>query len=198
MRTFAKVLVLAVVALGAAACADRKEPAEKAMTRIENELNGIREDAQKYAHDQLQATEATAARMKADLDKQEYGSVLATLPEINQQLRVLHTTVEGGKSEAEAMVAAAQDEWNDLNTSVPPLVEKLQARVDELSKSRKYPKGMDKAKFEEAKTGFEALKTEWTEAGSQFASGAAADAVRKARNAKAKAEELMTQLEVKA
>ena len=57
---------------------------------------------------------------------------------------------------------------------------------------------MDKAKFEEAKTGFEALKTEWTEAGSQFASGAAADAVRKARNAKAKAEELMTQLEVKA
>src|SRR5262245_47321547 len=130
MRSLGTVLALIVVALGATACADRKEPAEKAMTRIENELNDIRADAQKYAADQLQATEATAARMKADLDKQEYGSVLATLPEINQQLRVLHTTVESGKSEAEAMVAAAQDEWNDLTSSVPPLGEKRQARVD--------------------------------------------------------------------
>jgi hypothetical protein len=44
------------------------------------------------------------------------------------------------------------------------------------------------------KTDFETLKTEWTEAGSQFASGMAADAVRKARSAKARGEEILVKL----
>ncbi|HEX5160503.1 MAG TPA: hypothetical protein VFV88_02210 [Steroidobacteraceae bacterium] len=197
MRTVGTVLVLAVLALGAA-CSSRKEPAEAAVTRIENELNGIRADAQKYAPDQLQTAETLAGQMKAALDKKDYGSVLGTLPQMNAELRTLHATVDSAKAEAEDLAAAARDEWNDLNASVPPLVEKLQARVNELSKSRKYPKGMDKAKFEEARTGFEALKSEWTEASSEFAAGEAGNAVRKARDAKAKAEELMTQLEVKA
>ena len=78
------------------------------------------------------------------------------------------------------------------------MVEKLQARVDQLAKSKKFPKGMDKAGFETAKTDFESLKTEWTEATSEFASGQAANAVRKARGAKARAEELITKLEVAA
>ena len=112
--------------------------------------------------------------------------------------RVVRGELGPSVTRTEDLAAAARDEWNDLNASVPPLVEKLQARVNELSKSRKYPKGMDKAKFEEAKTGFEALKSEWTEASSEFAAGEAGNAVRKARDAKAKAEELMTQLEVKA
>jgi hypothetical protein len=77
------------------------------------------------------------------------------------------------------------------------MVEKLQARVDQLSKTRRYPHGMDKAAFDSAKANFESLKTEWTEAGSEFASGQAASAVRKARSAKAKAEELINALEVK-
>jgi hypothetical protein len=110
----------------------------------------------------------------------------------------LKTAAAEAKADAEETLAAAQSEWTELTASVPPLVEKLQAKVDQLSKSRKYPKGMDKAGFEAAKSGFEALKTEWTEAGAEFASGQAANAVRKARNAKQKAEELMTQLEVQA
>jgi hypothetical protein len=56
---------------------------------------------------------------------------------------------------------------------------------------------MDTAAFDSAKANFESLTTEWTEAGSEFASGQAASAVRKARSAKAKAEELINALEVK-
>ena len=74
---------------------------------------------------------------------------------------------------------------------------KLQARVDELSKSRKYPKGMDKAAFETAKSSLETLKAEWTEATSEFSAGRGPDAVRKARDAKSKAELLVAQLEIK-
>ena len=42
----------------------------------------------------------------------------------------------------------------------------------------------------------EALRSRVAEAGAEFASGQAANAVRKARSAKAKAEELINQLEV--
>jgi hypothetical protein len=198
MSTLGKILLLAVVVLGAAACSPRKEPAEAAVTRIENELNGIRADAQKYAPDQLQAAEATANKMKEALAKEDYAGVIGRLPEVNAQLRSLHAATDSAKADAEATLAAAQSEWNDLNASVPPMVEKLQARVDQLSKSRKYPKGMDKAGFEAAKTSFEELKTEWTEAGTEFGAGQASNAVRKARSVKSKAEDLATRLEVTA
>ena len=117
-------------------------------------------------------------------------------PAVRSDLECAQIGDRDREDNAEEMLAAAQSEWNELSASVPPMVEKLQARVDQISKSRKYPKGMDKAGFEAAKSGFETLKTEWTEAGAEFASGQAADAVRKARGAKAKAEDLINQLEV--
>ena len=73
---------------------------------------------------------------------------------------------------------------------MPESVGKLQEKFDSFARSRKTPKGLDKASFETAKQEFEALKTSWTEAGSEYGSGMVADAVRKARAAKAKAAEL--------
>jgi len=195
MRTIGKVLVLAVVTL-MAACTSQKEPAENAVAKLEASLNSIRTDAQQYASEQLQTVEASVTRLKGDLAKKDYGAVLQTSPSVARDIESLKTATETAKSDAEAMLAAAQSEWNDLTASVPPMVEKLQTRVDQLAKTRKYPKGMDKAAFEAAKTSFETLKTEWTEAGAEFASGQAANAVRKGRGAKARAEGLINQLEV--
>jgi len=144
----------------------------------------------------LLATETSVDRLKANLAKQDYGAVVVGAPSVSAEVSALKETITEAKADAEATVAAAQAEWTDLNAKVPALVEKLQARVDQLAKTHKYPKGMDKAAFDAAKTGFEELKTEWTEASSEFASGEAASAVRKARAAKSKAEELVTQLEV--
>jgi len=196
MRNVGKLLVLAAVFM--AACTSQKEPAENAVARAEAALNSIRADAQQYAAEQLQTAEASVKGMKESLAKKDYGAVLRAAPSVNADLETLKSTTETAKSDAEAMVAAAQSEWNELNSSVPPMVEKLQARVDQLGKSRKYPKGMDKAGFEAAKSNFETIKSEWTEAAAEYTSGQAANAVRKGRGAKAKAEELMTQLEVQA
>jgi hypothetical protein len=179
-----------------AACTSQKEPAEQAAASIEASLNELRGDAQQFAAEQLQTAEASVNRLKAHLAKQDYSAVMQTAPSVRAELAALQTTVADAKANAEAVAAAAQAEWNELSAAVPPLVDKLQARVDQLSKSRKYPKGMDKSAFDAAKAGFETLKTEWTEAGAEFASGEAASAVRKARNAKVKAEELANQLEV--
>ena len=91
-------------------------------------------------------------------------------------------------------MAEAQEEWTDLSTKMPQMVDAIQSRVDILSKSKKLPKDLDKASFETVKTNLESLKAEWTEAGTEFASGAAAEAVRKARAAKAKGEEILAAL----
>lgn len=194
MRT--RGMLLALVAVMLAACSSQKEPAENAVARVVAALEEIRADAQTYASDQLQAVESSVSRLKANLDKQDYSSVVQGAPSVASEVEALKTTVAQAKADAEATLAAAQSEWTDLSASVPALVEKLQARVDQLTKSRKYPKGMDKAAFDTAKAGFETLKTEWTDATAEFDSGHPADAVRKARSAKAKAQELANQLEV--
>jgi len=190
--------ILALAATVLVACSSQKEPAENAVAKVDASLNEFRADAQQYAADQLQTVDASVKRLKDALANKNYRVVVSAAPSVTAEIDALKTSVAEAKQEAEATLAAAQSEWSDLSTSVPTLVEKLQARVDELSKSRKYPKGMDKAAFEAAKSGFESLKTEWTEAGSEFAAGQAANAVRKARSAKAKAEELINTLEVQA
>lgn len=190
------ILALAATAI-LAACANQKEPAENAVAKVEASLNEIRADAQKYTADQLQAVDTSVNRLKENLAKKDYRNVVVGAPAVASEVAALKDAVATAKADAEATLAAAQTEWNDLTASVPPMVEKLQARVDQIAKTRKFPKGMDKASFETAKTSFESLKTEWTEAASEFAAGQAADAVRKARNAKNKAEELINQLEAK-
>ena len=192
-----KLLAVAAVAL-LAACTSQKEPAEQTTASIEAGLNEIRADAQQYAAEQLQAADASVNRLKEHLARQDYSAVMQMAPAIRAELAALRTTVTEARADAESVAAAAQQEWDDLSAAVPPLVEKLQARVDQLSKTRKYPKGMDKAGFEAARSGFETLKTEWNEASAEFTSGQAASAVRKARSAKARAEELVNQLEVQA
>ena len=195
MRT-TRIIALAAAAI-LAACANQKEPAEQAVAKIDASLNEIRGVAQQYAADQLQAVDTSVTRLKDNLAKKDYRAVVVGAPSVQSEVDALKEQVATAKADAEATLAAAQTEWNDLTASVPPMVEKLQARVDQLSKTRRYPKGMDKAGFDSAKANFESLKNEWTEAGSEFASGQAASAVRKARSAKAKAEELITALEVK-
>jgi hypothetical protein len=197
MRMPAIIITLAAATL-LTACTSQKDPAEKAVAKIDASLEAIRNDAQVYAADQLLTTETSIDRLKANLAKQDYGAVVVGAPSVSAEVSALKEAVTEAKADAEATNAAAQAEWTDLNAKVPTLVEKLQARVDQLAKTHKYPKGMDKGAFDAAKTGFEELKTEWTEASSEFAAGQAASAVRKARSAKSKAEELATQLEVQA
>lgn len=201
MRTATRTLAYAAMALAITflgACSSQKEPAEHAVANLEASLNAIRADAQQYAAEQLKPVDDSVARLKANLANGDYGAVMQVAPSVAGDVEALKSTVATAKADAEATMAAAQSEWNDLSASVPPMVDKLQARLDQLAKTKKFPKGMDKTAFESAKTGFDALKSEWAEAGSEFTSGQAANAVRKARDVKAKAQDLIQKLEVPA
>jgi chromosome segregation ATPase len=191
----AKIFVaLTASALVLAACANQKEPAEKAVAQVESSLAEFRADAEKYAAEELKSVDESVTRLKNNLAKKDYSAVVTGAPSVQSAVTSLKDTVAKAKIDAEAVMAAAQAEWGELSASVPPLVEAIQSRVDTLSKSRKLPKNVDKATFETIKTDFETVKADWTAAASDFASGAAADAVRKARAARSKAEEIHAKL----
>ena len=192
MRMTNILAVLLAVAL--TACANQKEPAEKAVAQVEASLAQFRADAEQYATDELKGVDESITRLKEELANKNYKTVVMQTPTVASTVAALKDTVARKKAEAEEMLAAAQAEWTELNASVPEMVSKLQAKVDSLAKSRRMPKGLDKAGFEAAKQDFENLKSSWAEAGAEFSSGMAADAVRRARAAKAKAEELMQKL----
>lgn len=189
--------ILAVIATAAVlmtGCANQKEPAEKAVAQVEASLAQFKEDAEKYAADELKSAQESIDKLKAELAAKNYKAVVLQTPTVASTVASLKDTVAKKKTDAEEMLAAAQQEWSELNASVPEMVTKLQAKVDSLSRTRKLPKGLDKAGFEAAKQDFEALKSSWAEAGAEFGSGMVADAVRRARAAKAKGEELIQKL----
>jgi len=196
MRIAKMLVALAATTLMLAACASQKEPAEKAVAQVESSLAAFRADAEKYAAEELKGVDASVTKLKNNLAKKDYTSVVKSAPAVASSVNSLKQVVATKKADVEATMAAAQAEWTDLSTKVPQMVEAIQTRVDTLSKSRRLPKNLDKAGFETVKTDLEAMKTEWTEAGSEFAAGMAANAVRKARAAKATGDRILYKLEM--
>ena len=191
----AKVFVaLTAAALALSGCANHKDPAEKAIAQIESSLAEVRPDAEKYAPEDLKGLDESVATLKRGFGNKRYSEVLTAAPSVASAVTTLKETIAKAKADSEAILAAAQAEWTELNSKVPPLVDSIQGRVDSLTKSHKLPKDVDKAAFETIKTDFETVKTDWAAANREFTAGAAADAVRKGRTARAKAEEIHARL----
>jgi hypothetical protein len=197
MRSAKLFAILAAASLALAACANQKEPAERTFAKVESSLAEFHADAEKYASEELKDVDADVANMRKNLANQDYGAVVMNAPAVSGSIATLKQTVAQRKADAEQINAAAQTEWNDLSASVPKAVDTLQARVDQLSKTHKLPKGLDKAGFDAAKADFETMKTQWTQASAEFAEGKVADAVRMGRGIKSQSEDLMTRLEAK-
>src|SRR3954471_19329542 len=188
---------MAAATFGMFACTNQKEPAEKAVAQVESSFAEVRADAEKYAAEEFKDVNDSVENLKKNLARKDYGSVVRQAPPGNAAINTLKTTVEQRKADTEQMMAAATTEWNEITATVPGMVDSLQKRVDQLGKTHRYPKGLDKAGFDTAKTDFENLKTGWTSASSQFTEGKVAEALRKARAIKAQGEDLAKRLEAK-
>jgi hypothetical protein len=166
-----------------------KEPATNAVAQAEAALSGIRDEASKHASTELQAAEATLAKMKDDLANEDYRAVVQGVPPFNAQIKTLQETMVTNQT----LAAAAQNEWDTLNAEVPKTVEAIQVRVDALSGS-KLPKEITKETFETAKTELETMKATWAEATAAAGAGDTQLAADKGRTVQAKGEELKNQL----
>jgi len=181
-RNIAKYLALYSAAFLIAACANQMEPAKNALDNINATLAAASADAQQYVPDQLSGAQAKVAALTASFDKKDYAAVVAGAPAVLAEVNGLAGAAAAKKDE---ILKALGTEWRSLAASIPQSVTAVQTRIDELSKTKRVPKGIDLAA---AKSGLAYATSAWEKAQSAFKSGNASDAVPQARDAKSKLE----------
>ncbi|MBP1636538.1 MAG: hypothetical protein H6Q10_3112 [Acidobacteria bacterium] len=185
-RSFSLVVILAIAAL-ASGCS-QKAPAEAAITAAETAFTAVQDEAGKYLPDQAKAVSDAIAAAKDSVAKGEYKAALTAAQAIPAQITALGTAVAAKKAELTTA-------WNGLNESLPQVVKGIEDQIATLEKATKLPKGFDKAKLEEAKTGLAGLTAGWSEATTAFGAGNLTEALAKAEAVKASSAKVMELLQ---
>jgi hypothetical protein len=173
-------LTLCSVALLFAACVNQMEPAKNALDNINTTLSAVSADAQKYIPDQYAQAQGKVAALTASFEKKDYAAVIAGAPAVLTEVKGLAGAVADKKDE---MVKALGNEWRNLAASVPQSLTAVQARVDDLTKTKRVPKDVD---LGAAKSGLADANSAWGKAQDAFKSGNPEDAVSAAKDAQSK------------
>ncbi len=197
MKVSKMLLALAAATVLVTGCAKQREPAHDALEKIEKSLDDVKADAAKYAPDGLKGVESQLANLKKSFDDKQYENVLAGTPQLQKAVDSLRQAVDSGKAQAKAALAAAKTEWEGLSVDVKKQVDSIQARIDELSKSKRLPFGINKDEFEGSKSAFESMKAQWKDATSEYEKGDAVEASAKAKTAKGMGDQIYDQLKIK-
>lgn len=197
MKKYSVLVLAALSALLLFGCNTQKGPAEQALASAQAGLDAVRDEAQKYAPEQLGGVEGKLSELKGSFQKGDYAGVLAAAPGVTAALGSMKDGIATKKNEAMAALAKAKDDWGPASTAVPKMVEEITRHVETLSKTKKLPKGVSKDAVAAAKTGLDSLKSTWADATNASASGDYTTAMAKAEAVKAKGAEIMKSLGMK-
>ena len=173
-------LTLCSVAMLFVACVNQMEPAKNALDNINSTLNSVSADAQKYVPDQFTQAQGKVAALTASFEKKDYAAVIAGAPAVLAEVRGLPDAAAAKRDE---MVKELGNEWRSLAASVPQAISAVQSRIDDLSKTKRVPKGVD---LGAAKSGLADANSAWDKAQEAFKAGNPADAVTAAKDAQGK------------
>ena len=190
-KCFVLVAVLLAGLMMVVGCSRDKEPAEAAIKAAEAAVGTAKAEAAKYVPDQVKGVEDALKAAKDAFEKKEYTQALTAAKDLPAKAKDLATAAAAKKAELTKA-------WEDMAAGLPKMVEAIKSRVDILSKSKKLPANLDKAKFEGAKAGLAEITQTWTDADNAFKGGNITDALAKANTVKAKATEIMTTLGMQA
>jgi len=186
-KCFVLVAVLLAGLMMVVGCSRDKEPAEAAIKAAEAAVGTAKAEAAKYVPDQVKGVEDALKAAKDAFEKKEYTQALTAAKDIPAKAKDLAAAAAAKKAELTKA-------WEEMAGGLPKMVEAIKSRVDILSKSKKLPANLDKAKFEGAKAGLGEITQTWTDAENAYKGGNIADAIAKANAVKAKATEIMTTL----
>lgn len=190
-------LTAALSAVLIVACNQQKGQAEQAVASAEQALNATRDEAQKYAPEQLGGVEAQLGQMKDSYQRNDYAGTLAAAPAMMTAINGMKDAAAQKKTAAEAAASKAKDDWAATSTDVPKMVDEVSKRVETLSKTRHLPKGVTKENVTAAKGGLDQLKSTWSDATAAASSGDYTTAMSKADTVKAKTADMMKSLGMK-
>jgi predicted small secreted protein len=197
MKKHSVFLLAALAAVLLVACNTQKGPAEQAVASAQAALDAVRDDAQKYAPEQLGGVEAKLSDMKGAFEQGNYAGVLAAAPGLTSAIASLKDAAAAKKVEAEQALAKAKDDWGPASAAVPKMVDEIAKRVETLSKTKRLPKGVTKDAVAAAKTSLDTMKSTWADATNASSSGDYTTAMAKAQTVKDKAAEIMKSLDMK-
>lgn len=197
MKKHSVFLLAALAAVLLVGCNTQKGPAEQALASAQAALDAVRDDAQKYAPEQLGGVEAKLSDMKGAFQQGNYAGVLAAAPGLTTSIASLKDAAAAKKVEAEQALAKAKDDWGPASTAVPKMVEEIARRVETLSRTKKLPRGVTKDSLAAAKTAVDSMKSSWADAANASSSGDYTTAMAKAEAVKSKAAEIMKSLDMK-
>ncbi len=187
-------LLAALLTVLIVGCANQKGPAQQAIAGAESALAAVRDTAQKYVPDQLQAVDAQIASAKDAFAKGDYKAVLAAAPAITTAISSLGDAAQAKQADMQAAMSKAKDAWTAVSTDTPKMVDAIQSRLAILSKSHHLPANVSKDALAGAKSGLDSLKSTWSDAQSAAASGDYTTALSKAQAVKDKGAEIMHSL----
>ena len=191
MKKWLKHMALMVLVLFAAACSSQQKPAEEAIKAAEAAIDSAKGEAAKYIPDQVKGLQDELQAAKDALSKKDYKAALSAAKDLPGKAKDLAAAAEAKKTELTKT-------WEEMSGSLPKMVEAIKSKVDVLSKSKKLPANIDKAKLDAVKAGLPELTQMWGDAQKAFSDGNLADAVSKATALKDKAAEMMTTLDMQA
>src|SRR4030042_5711931 len=187
MKKWLKPMVLMVLVLFVVACASGKKPAEEAIKAAETAIDAAKGEAVKYVPDQVKGLEDGLKAAKDAFAKKDYKAALSAAKDLPGKAKDLAAAAAAKKAELTKA-------WEDMSGGLPKMVEAIKSRVDVLSKSKKLPANLDKAKFDGVKAGLPEVTQMWDDAQKAFSGVNLADALSKATAIQDKAVEMMTTL----
>jgi hypothetical protein len=185
-----RMTALATLLLLAGACS-QKDPAQEAITAAEGALAAVHEDAQRYVPERYAEVKAELDTARAAFAEERYADAIAAVKDVPARAEALAKEAREAK---EKRMAELNADWTRLSGSVPGLMSGIEARLGELGKMRRLPKGMDKQLLEEANAAFGNAKSAWDEASASFTAGDLETAVAKARDVETMAQDLAARL----
>jgi hypothetical protein len=159
---------------------------------VDAAVNAASSEAAKYAPEGLIDVQTKLGDLKAAFGRQDYKAVVAAAPPVLLEAQGLASEAAAKKADAMRML---NDQWNSLSAAVPGSMSAIHNRIDLLSKksSRKLAKGID---LNAAKSDLDDATSMWSKAQGAFGNGNMDEAVKAAKDAKAKLDAVAASLKV--
>ncbi|HLN50014.1 MAG TPA: hypothetical protein VK251_10955 [Steroidobacteraceae bacterium] len=191
IRRFRQPAFICLAAILLAACGQR-EPAQKMLNDIDTAVSAASTEAAKYVPERLIDVQTKLGDLKSAFNRQDYKAVVAAGPPVLLEAQGLASEAAAKKAE---VMRALNDQWASLSAAVPGSITAIHDRIDLLSKksSRKMAKGID---LNAAKSDLDDATSLWSKAQGAFGNGNMDEAVKAAKDARAKLDALATTLKV--
>jgi hypothetical protein len=189
MRNYIKLSALVLAVAFAAACASQKVPAETALKAAETAWAAVSAEATKYMPTEAKGIGDAIAAAKGELAKGNYEAVIKDAGTIPARIADLQKSLEQKKGEWTSA-------WKTLESTLGSGLTAVQAKVEELTKARKLPAGVEKTAVEGATTALATAQQKFDEAKTAFRDADYEGALAKANGVRADLAKIVTDLKL--